>query len=103
MTRQTHGEKIRLNALRVGVELWEREGAKAVTSRRIGDAIGRTRGAIAYHFKTAQGLLDAVADEAVRVGCRGVIIQLIAINHPAVKSMTPGDRRAYLRSAASKL
>jgi AcrR family transcriptional regulator len=44
--------------------LLEREGAEAVTMRRVGDAVGITAMAIYRHFPDRDALLDALANDA---------------------------------------
>lgn len=88
-----HGDKVKQSILDAGLSVWAEKGRQAVTTRAIGKAVGLTHGAVLYHFGAASTMVDAVAEEAVRVGNSTVIRQLIATNHPAVNDM-PGEQKA---------
>lgn len=60
MTRLTTSEKI----LRAALKLFEREGAGAVSMRRVADAVGITPMAIYRHFPNHEALLKRLSDES---------------------------------------
>jgi len=60
MTRLTTPEKI----LHAAAKLLEREGAAAVSMRRVADAVGITPMAIYRHFPSREALLKRVSDDA---------------------------------------
>lgn len=81
--------------LSAGVELWAKDPCE-VTVRRIADALGLSYHAILYHFATVAELRAAIAAHAVEVGNSAVIVQLIAVKHPAIARMHYIDRQAHL-------
>lgn len=91
MTADTHGERRRAAILAAGVQSWP-----DVTARNIGRRVGLTHAAVLYHFGTVAALREAVAAEAVRVGDTRVVLQLIALKHPAADTLSSDQRRAYL-------
>lgn len=60
MTRLTTAEKI----LRAAHKLFDRDGADAVTMRRVADAVGITPMAIYRHFPTRDALLKRLSDDS---------------------------------------
>lgn len=60
MTRLTTAEKI----LRAAHKLFDREGADAVTMRRVAEAVGITPMAIYRHFPTRDALLKRLSDDS---------------------------------------
>lgn len=60
MTRPTTAEKI----LRAAHKLFDREGADAVTMRRVADAVGITPMAIYRHFANRETLLKRISDDS---------------------------------------
>ncbi|GLQ48483.1 TetR family transcriptional regulator [Dyella lipolytica] len=60
MTRLTTAEKI----LRAAHRLFDREGADAVTMRRVADAVGITPMAIYRHFPNREALLKRLSDDS---------------------------------------
>ncbi|WP_266157989.1 TetR/AcrR family transcriptional regulator [Dyella silvatica] len=60
MTRLTTAEKI----LRAAHKLFDREGADAVTMRRVADAVGITPMAIYRHFPNRDALLKRLSDDS---------------------------------------
>lgn len=81
--------------LSAGVELWAKDPCE-VTVRRIADALGLSYHAILYHFATVAELRAAIAAYAVEVGNSAVIVQLIAVKHPAIADLEPWQRVYYL-------
>jgi len=59
MRRRTTAEKI----LRAAYDLFDREGADAVTMRRVAEAVGITPMAIYRHFASRETLLKKISDE----------------------------------------
>ncbi|HET8554464.1 MAG TPA: TetR/AcrR family transcriptional regulator [Rhodanobacteraceae bacterium] len=59
MRRRTTAEKI----LRAAYDLFDREGADAVTMRRVAEAVGITPMAIYRHFASREALLKKISDE----------------------------------------
>jgi AcrR family transcriptional regulator len=68
VTAKPTAEKIAVAARR----LLDREGAEAVTMRRVADAVGITAMAIYRHFPDRDALLDALADEGFAELARAV-------------------------------
>lgn len=91
MAKGTKGEATKLLMLDTGVKLWPN-----VTARAIARKIGLTHSAVAYHFK--DDLLDQVAAHAVNTGDSKVITQLIAVNHKAVRKLSPAERMKHLKA-----
>lgn len=92
MTAQSvHGERTKAAILRAGLDLWPN-----VSARGIGKALGLTHPACLYHFGTSAALKDAIAAEAVRVGHRRIIQQLIVERHPAVAHLDDAARQGWL-------
>lgn len=84
--KKSAGEKTREKILNAGVALWPDVSALAVAH-----AAGLTHPAVLYHFPDGT-LKDAIAEHAVDVGESRVIIQLIAADHKAIKSLSAADR-----------
>ncbi|HJR11907.1 MAG TPA: TetR/AcrR family transcriptional regulator [Rhodanobacteraceae bacterium] len=59
MKRQTTAEKI----LKAAYRLFDREGAEAVTMRRVAEAVGITPMAIYRHFPNREALLKKISDD----------------------------------------
>lgn len=59
MKRQTTAEKI----VKAAYRLFDREGAEAVTMRRVAEAVGITPMAIYRHFPNREALLKKISDE----------------------------------------
>jgi AcrR family transcriptional regulator len=97
-TRDTHGERVRLRILEMGVQLW-RVDPSYVTARRIAHELQMTHSAVLYHFGHIIALKDAVAYHAVKQGESRVIVHLIAGNHAAVASMSDAERQEHMRLA----
>ena len=95
MTLDTHGKRTKAAILATGLTLW-RDDPRSVSARGIGSALGLTHSAVLYHFGSSDGLRDAIAAEAVRMGCGVIVPQLIASRHPAVADMAAPDRARYL-------
>lgn len=77
-----HGKDIKERILEIGLTLWPH-----ISAREIGRQMNMSHSAILYHFDDADGLRDAIAKHAVETGNSGIIVQLLAINHPATKGM----------------
>lgn len=91
----THGETMKEAILSHGLALW-RQDVGFVSARAIAKRLGMTHSAILYHFGTSEALKAAIAGEAVRVGCRVIVPQLIVANHPAAAGIDPARRAAFL-------
>lgn len=79
-----------LNLMRHGVE---------PSARRIAIELNLAgHAAVLYHFATSKRLYDAIAVHAVEKGESRVIVQLIAIKHPAVNNMPDAERVKHLRA-----
>lgn len=91
----SHGARIKAAIIATGLDLWRADPA-TVSARRIGHKLGLTHSAILYHFGTADALKDAVAAEAVRIGDKAIVPQLITARHPAVAFLDDATKAAYL-------
>lgn len=89
------GDQVRAAILQTGLMLWQQDAA-LVTARGIGAKLGLTHAGCLHHYKSSARLKDAVAAYAVHVRDRIVVPQLIVARHPAVESLTPDERAAYL-------
>lgn len=88
-----HGDRIRLEILNAGLEVWP-----DVTLSNVARAAGlKTHAAVSYHFP-ADKLKDLVAEHAVETGHSAIIVQLIGAGHPSIKSLTERQRSAHLRN-----
>lgn len=85
------GERARAAILDAGLALWPN-----VTARGIGKMLGMTHAGVFHHFGCTDGLKDAVAAEAVRVGNVPIVRQLIVTGHPAADSLGQTERARYL-------
>lgn len=90
-----HGDQIKRDILRMGVQLWSVDPSY-VSARRIASELNMTHANVLYHFKHTQGLKDAIAFYAVKNGESRVIIHLIAMNHHAVAAMSDDERRQHM-------
>ncbi len=75
--------------------LW-RIDPSLVTAREIGKSMGLSHVAILYHWGTMKALKDACAREAVALGDRAIVPQLIVSRHPAVAAMDASQRQGFL-------
>ncbi len=100
MSSISHGERRREQILLTGLHVWREKGSNAVSARGIGRLLGMTHAAVIYHFKTSEGLRQAVAEYAVRVGDSVVVPQLITSRHPSISGFTPEQRSAYLQTVS---
>jgi AcrR family transcriptional regulator len=91
----SHGDKIKAAILAKGLELW-RVDPRAVSARAVANALGMTHGNVRYHFGTSDGMLNAIAQEAVRIKDRVIVPMLITSKHPAVEDMPDAERKRYL-------
>lgn len=66
MTRPATAEKI----LRAAHKLFDREGAEAVTMRRVAEQVGITPMAIYRHFPNRQALLEKLSDDSFNAAAR---------------------------------
>jgi AcrR family transcriptional regulator len=87
------GDKTKRKILDAGLKLW-RDDPRSVNFRNIAEKINMTHPAVLYHFGE-DTLRDAVAAHAVQVGDSRIIVQLMAMKHPAVSSMSDADRRRH--------
>ncbi len=88
-----HGDRTKRAILEVGLKLWHADSAR-LTHRNVAKALGMTHPAIFYHFLD---LRSAVAAYAVQIGDSHIIVQLMALKHPAVKKLSDADRRRHAR------
>lgn len=79
--------------LEAGLKAWKKN-PDSVTASNIGRMIGVTHAAVLYHFP--KGVKNAVAEYAVEKGDKKIITHLIALGHPAVKTMSKEDRQKYM-------
>ena len=86
-----HSDEVKRRILETGVQLWP-----YATARAIGRELDLSHSAILYHFGNSELLALDVARYAVHTGNAKVILQLLANDHPAVRDMTPRERRKYL-------
>lgn len=95
-----HGERVRADILRTGLDLWREGGATALSARAIGRVLGLTHAGVLYHFEGHGVLRNAIASYAVETGDETVIPQLIVAAHPAIAHLTVETRRHYLSKSA---
>ncbi len=88
-----HGERTKIRILSAGCELW-RKGSEKVIASEIAAHLNLTHPAILYHFP--KNLRDAVAEYAVKIADSHVIVQLIAIGHPAVANMSERQKNVHI-------
>jgi len=92
-----HGEKIKKEILLAGVELWKAGGMKTVTCRAVAEKIGKTHGTVSYHFgHDTASMRNEVAAYAVSIRCVPIMLQLLAADHSAIKTLA-ADEVAKLR------
>lgn len=85
------GEKTKQNILDAGVSVWP-----DVSLSNVARAAGlKSHRSVSYYFAT-EDLKDAVAAHAVASGNSRVIVQLLAVNHKAVKKLSTEDRERHL-------
>lgn len=92
----THSEKTRIKILSAGCEIW-RKSPEKVNPVEVAKHVGMTRPGILFHFP-ADTLRDAVAEYAVKIADSFVIVQLIAINHPAVEKLGPRQKSVHIKA-----
>lgn len=95
-----HGDKVKQMILDAGLILWANDPT-SVSAREIGRKIKMTHANVLYHFPD-DSLKDAIADQAVKTGNSRVIVQLMAIDHPAVNGMSVRERKKHVAMVNSK-
>lgn len=83
------GDKTKLKILDAGLRVWP-----YVTPSSIAAETGLAHTAILYHFP-GLSLKRAVVDHAVRKKHSRIIVQLIAIDHPAIRGMSKAERTQH--------
>lgn len=91
-----HGDKTRQRILEAGIKLWLTNPLH-VTSRRIAAHVDLKHQAVRYHYSSDARLRDAVAAYAVETGNSPIIVQLIALKHPAVVKLTQTERNRHFK------
>jgi AcrR family transcriptional regulator len=94
----SHGERVKLRILEMGLRLW-RANPSYVSARRIAHELDMTHGAVLYHFGHTAALVDAIAYHAVREGEARVIVSLIGMQHKAVAHMDDAQRLEHISAA----
>lgn len=84
------GKKTRDRILTAGITRWP-----DITLETIASECNMTRAAILYHFPR-KTLKDAIANYAVEIGHSSIIVQLIALKHPAVSGLTQDERAHHM-------
>lgn len=87
----THGEDVKERILKIGLNLWPN-----ISVREIGRQMDMSHSALTYHFGDAAGLKHAVAKYAVDTGNSKVIVQLLAVGHPAIVGMESELRQKHM-------
>jgi len=95
-----HGEKAKKEILEAGLKIW-RKNPRDLTARAIAREIGKTHSAVLYWY-SADTLFDAVAKYAVQMKDARVIVQLIAMSHPAVMKLPDKEKLEYINTVKSK-
>lgn len=85
------GKKTKLRILNAGLKLWP-----DVTLQSIATASSCTHQAVLYHFGTVENLKNKIAEHAVDLNDSKVIVQLMIVEHEAVRYLTPRDRAYHL-------
>lgn len=89
------GAQKREAIIQAGLDLW-RDDPASVSARRIGKVLGMSHAGILFHYKSVDGLKNAIAERAVEM-CDPVIIpKLIVAGHPAIADMPAAMRQVYL-------
>lgn len=96
--KKTHGQKTKERILKAAVKLWPDVTLEAVAKA----ANIKSHQAVLYHFPNGT-LRDAVAEYAVKTENSAVIVQLIATDHAAVRSMSPSERNKHFSAIRQTL
>lgn len=96
VTSEKHGDKVRLQILNAGLEIWP-----DITPSSVARAAGmKSHAAVLYHFPRNE-LKNAIAEHAIATGHSRVIIQLIARGHPATKKMSLAEKRRHFTTVST--
>lgn len=95
MSTMGKGARTRAEILAVGLQVWRERGMERVTCTHVASLVGVTHATCLYHFKTTEGLRNAIAAEAVRQRDSIIVPQLITTNHIAVMGMSDAMKRVY--------
>lgn len=88
-----HGERVKERILNAGLKVWP-----DVTLSSVARAAGfKSHRSVSYHF-APDVLKDAIAEHAIKTGNSRVIVQLVAIGHPAIENMSPRERAKHFKS-----
>lgn len=81
--------------LNAGIDMWL-ENPLSVTANGIASKIGLTHGTVLYNFPN--GVRNAVAEHAVKIGNSRIIVQLIALNHESIITLSAIEKSKHLKS-----
>lgn len=96
-TRLTH-ENRRADLLLAAMQIARERGFSHVTRDGVANAAGVSTGLVSYHFTDANGLRDAVVDEAIaRANVKLLGEALVAGNRRAMKASPDLKRAALVR------
>lgn len=85
------GEKTRIKILEAACSIWP-----VTNLAKIAEAAGlKSHRSVSYYFATEE-LKDLVAEYAVNSGNSRVIVQLLAMDHIAIKSLSALERKKHL-------
>lgn len=87
------GQETRAKILETGLQMWLKN-PDSVTANAIAKNLEITHGAVLYHFPN--GVKNAVASHALKVGNAEIIAQLITTNHKSIKDMSGKERSHWL-------
>ena len=94
-TSKRYGADVKEKILQTAVKVWE-ENPHDFTVKKVSTRLGMNHANIYHHFP--QGLMDAMADYALRNKNVRVICSLIVAGHKSVENLSPSEKSKYLLS-----
>ena len=93
--KMKHNEKIKTKILEAGIKVWH-DNPMSVTARFVAKTISMDHATILYHFGK-QGIRNAIAEYAVKIGDSKIIVQLIASCHPTVSNLPKSAKNRHMK------
>lgn len=91
------GERRKAEILDAGLQLW-RQTRTAPTARAIAKSLGMTHTTVLYHFKSGEGLGQALATYAVQSRDPVTVPMLIVARNAATAILSEDEKAAFLRT-----
>lgn len=89
---------MRCNILEAAYQLAQADGWSNFKRDDVAEKAGVATGSVSHHFKTMNGLRDAVMRKALQTGCLGIVADGLAARHKYAQSAPEGMKREALET-----